>query len=61
MPEFTSYLPWFNCAEIVLCCIFLLNELQLVVKHKCRRLLSNVTLDRHDLDLSSFPLEVQPV
>lgn len=32
-----------------------------VVKHKCRRLLSNVTLERHDLELSSFPLEVKPL
>lgn len=36
-------------------------DLQLVIKHKCRRLLSNVTLDQHDLELSSFPLEVKPV
>ncbi|XP_056021913.1 uncharacterized protein LOC125650208 isoform X3 [Ostrea edulis] len=41
--------------------VYNISKDTLVVKHKCRRLLSNVTLDRHDLDLSSFPLEVQPV
>ncbi|XP_061173076.1 uncharacterized protein LOC133182305 isoform X2 [Saccostrea echinata] len=41
--------------------VYNISKDSLVVKNKCRRLLSNVTLDRHDLELSSFPLEVKPV
>ena len=31
---------------------------QLTVKHKCKRLLTTVTLEQHDLDLSSFPFTI---
>lgn len=41
--------------------VYNITKDKLVIKHKCRRLLSNVTQDQHNLELSSFPLEVKPV
>ncbi|XP_060558293.1 uncharacterized protein LOC132718594 [Ruditapes philippinarum] len=44
------------------CCSFFIYDLsteKLNIKHKCKRLLNTVTLEQHDLKLSSFPFNLE--
>ncbi|XP_053395877.1 uncharacterized protein LOC123544970 isoform X2 [Mercenaria mercenaria] len=44
------------------CCSFFIYDItneKLNIKHKCKRLLSTVTLEQHDLKLSSFPFNLE--
>ncbi|WAR19324.1 hypothetical protein MAR_001162, partial [Mya arenaria] len=49
--ELPATQAWEDC-----CSFFVFNLLN--VKHKCKRLLTTVTLEQHDLELSSFPFTI---
>ncbi|XP_052767239.1 uncharacterized protein LOC128208010 isoform X2 [Mya arenaria] len=53
--ELPATQAWEDCCSFF---VFNLVKEKLNVKHKCKRLLTTVTLEQHDLELSSFPFTI---